>query len=276
MLESESRFSYEYKRSSFSPAFLLVDSQRRKAMQAIYAFARLADDIADDFSKSEEEKEIELLKLRENLSACYRGNCNEPLFIGIRDAAFKFNLPEQDFSAIIDGVSQDIKPFSCDRFSELQIYMDRVAVAPGRLTIKVCGLINEEELLSKNLGYAVQLTNIVRDFYFDAINGRFYIPGEDFRKFNLSRQDAGKIEKNERVKELLSFETDRALHYYMKAEEILKKEKGKVLMPAAIHNIYLTLLLKIRKSNFDIIGRIPKLNAFEKIKALFKTLIISF
>lgn len=261
----------KYKKSSFAPAFFLLPPERKKALCAVYSFCRIADDIADDVSLSAEEKEKELSDLRKSLSLCFKGNPENELFVDILEASRKFSIKEELFSKIIDGVSMDIRPFSYQTFEELSVYMDAVAVAPGDITLLICGYSADNTALSKKLGYAVQLTNIIRDIYSDAAMGRCYIPFDELKKFSITFEDIVNGIKDERMLSLLDYQAKRAMNFYKEASEIMdmSKQKG-LLMSRIIKNLYLSLLLKIKAKNFNIVDKTPGLNIAEKINAVLK------
>lgn len=262
-------FSKEYKKSTFSPAFIFLNSSQKKAMKAVYAFARAADDIADN--PNENKKEEKLDALRQKIKACYEGEPEPGLFSDIKEAAIKYDIPQMEFQAVIDGVSMDLFGFSCENFEQLKIYMDKVAVAPGILTLRICGLGEKPQYLAENLGYAVQLTNIIRDFYQDAQNKRFYIPREEMEKFEISKEKIFDESSRKKINSLLSFQAERADFLYSKAKEVLKKGYKGSFMPSVIYCLYFSLLKKMRADNFDIINKVPKLNRLEKTEALIRS-----
>jgi len=261
----------KYKRSTFAPAFFLLSPEKKKALSAVYSFCRLADDIADDVSLSSKEKEEKLSNLRKSLSLCFSGKPENEMFIDILEASKKFFLKEELFSKIIDGVSMDIKPLSYQTFDELSVYMDGVAVAPGNITLLICGYTGDNIALSKKLGYAVQLTNIIRDIYIDADMGRCYIPCEELKKFSVDFDDIKKKIKDERTMALINYQVNRAMNFYKQADEIMSMHKGQgLLVSKIIKNLYSSILIKMSAENFDIITMVPKLNLNEKIKAVLK------
>lgn len=263
----------KYKKSSFAPAFFLLGKKKKKALCAVYAFARLADDIADNEDLLPAEKEKLLSSLRKNLSDCFAGKPQNPLFADIYETAHSFYLKEETFARIIDGVAMDIKPFSCSSYSELEKYMDGVAAAPGLLTLQICGYTGDAEKLSVRLGHAVQLTNIIRDIYSDARAGRFYIPQEDLDKFSVSKESLYSGKKDEKTISLLEFETARAEKLYSLSEEIISASGGRsLLITRVIKNLYFSLLKRMRNENFDIINKIPEISRYEKLKAVFQAL----
>jgi phytoene synthase len=120
-----------------------------------------------------------------------------------------------------------------------------------------------------NLGIAMQLTNILRDIKFDALNGRIYIPEEDLKRFGYSEEDLLNFRYNDSFIELMKFECKRAREYYEKANESFRKEDKKSLFPARImEKIYFNILEKIEKTNYNVFHKKAKVS---KIKKLYYT-----
>jgi phytoene/squalene synthetase len=160
---------------SFHAAVRILPMPQRLAMSQIYAFCRAVDDIADCTGPRAER----LADLQQAVAACYAGAAPSAL-AGLAAQIARFGLAQDDFNAIIDGMTMDVLADICaPDESTLDLYCDRVASAVGRLAVRVFGL-NEElgSALAHHLGRALQLTNILRDIDEDAALGRVYVPAE--------------------------------------------------------------------------------------------------
>ena len=170
----------------------LLSSERRRAMCAVYAFARRVDDIGDG-SLPDGEKLIRL----EAETAMLAGlgtvpdAGGDPVARALTDAVMRFAVPVDALEALIEGVRMDVAAVSYESFEDLVLYCRRVAGAIGRACLAIFGLrepggdMAAAALLADDLGVALQITNILRDIREDAQNGRVYIPGEDLRRFGL-------------------------------------------------------------------------------------------
>jgi phytoene synthase len=121
-----------------------------------------------------------------------------------------------------------------------------------------------------NLGIALQLTNILRDIKFDALNGRIYIPEEDLIRFGYSEEDLLSFRYNDSFIELMKFECTRARDYFEKANESFVKEDRKLLFPARImQKIYFNILVKIEKMNYNVFSKKAKVSKLKKLYYTF-------
>jgi phytoene synthase len=168
--------------SSFFWAMQLLPYHRRDATYALYAFCREVDDIADG-SASRCLKQKLLLDWRTEISLLYAGRPRRVITRALSHAIVAYDLRCDDFLAVIDGMEMDARAdIRAPSLEELDLYCERVAVAVGRLAVRIFG---EEtaagEQVAAELGHALQLTNILRDLAEDAQRGRLYLPGELLR-----------------------------------------------------------------------------------------------
>ncbi|RMD87263.1 MAG: squalene synthase HpnD [Alphaproteobacteria bacterium] len=165
--------------SSFYWAMRLMEPARRDALFAVYAFCREVDDIADGEAPADDKREA-LARWRERLSAIYDGRAESTLERALARAVARFDLDRRDFEAVIEGMEMDAgDPIVAPDMDLLDRYCDRVASAVGRLCVRVFGAPRAAgEALSRHLGRALQLTNILRDVEEDAARGRLYLPAD--------------------------------------------------------------------------------------------------
>jgi len=261
-------------KSNFSPAFLLLEKEKRYELSIIYSFARTIDDIADDISLTEIEKEYLLNQWKDRINEIFLDkNLSDDLSIKLNLIIRKYNIDKNIFIELINGVYSDIKEVRYNTFEELKKYMYRVAVIPGLITLDILEYKGKyKQILAENLGYAVQLTNIMRDIYKDADIDRFYIPLEDMKKFNVLSDDIKAKKISNDFYKMMLFEYKRTKDFYEKALEILFLEKNKLKLPLAMAMIYEKLLEKIKKKDFDMRKKIPKINKLEGIVIILKLL----
>src|SRR5579875_1971317 len=176
--------------SSFYAGMRVLPKAEREGMYAVYGFCRIVDDIADDLHGDRASRRAELDGWRADLNCLYAGG--EP-----GRAAFlatpvqRFGLEKADFLAVIDGMQMDVDAdIRAPSMEVLDLYVDRVACAVGRLSVKVFGMDAEPGLaLAHHLGRALQLTNILRDFDEDAAIGRLYVPREALDRAGIYGDD---------------------------------------------------------------------------------------
>ena len=263
---------------NFYFAFAVLPRDRREAMCAIYALCRLADDIADG-PGSLEEKRAHLARLRFDLVAACEGRIRPspaaPVLRAVAHVIAQTSLSPEHLLRVVEGCEMDLARTRYETFAELEGYLDRVASAVGRATMQVFGL--DPERLSeyaKAGGYAVQLTNIVRDVREDAERGRVYLPQEDLRRFGVSEQALCAAAPTDAVRALVRFEVERARALYARARAAIGKHERRVLLPLEIIvRIYSRLLDEIERLDFDVLSRRVTLPTWRKAGLALETLV---
>src|SRR5438067_16732 len=170
-------------KSNLALAFISLGRERRRDITTFYAFCRVIDDIADDVDFGVEEKKKKLDLWRDSLRT---GAPNESsLAPDIRSLIKKYSLQPEMLEEIIAGVEMDLTTVRYATFEELRVYCYRVASAVGLVSIEIFGYRNPAcKEYAVQLGFALQMTNIIRDVGKDLDQGRIYLPQEDFSRFN--------------------------------------------------------------------------------------------
>lgn len=270
IIESSKEISKKSK-SSFYYTFSLLPANKRDAMNTIYAFCRKTDDIADDESITRETKQRKLNKWRENLQDALNNNSEIELLNELYKCILEFNIPQEPFFQLIEGMELDLIKDRFSSFKELEEYCYKAASTVGLMTIPVFGYKhNSAKEYAINLGLALQLTNIIRDVKTDSLRGRIYLPLEDLEQFGYSEEELFNGSYNEQFIELMKFQTKRARFYYNKANENLNPEDKKSMFTArAMQYIYSRLLDKIEQENFNVFEKKIRVSNFNKIFIAF-------
>jgi phytoene synthase len=165
--------------TSFYRGMRVLPPDRRHAMYAIYAFCRMVDDIADE-DGTFPDKLPGLTAWRERVAGLYQGQSDGPVTRILVAAVRRFDLRQDDFLAVIDGMQMDAETAIIGPdLATLDLYCDRVAAAVGRLSVRAFGDSSAAaDRVAYSLGRALQLTNILRDLQEDAERGRLYLPRE--------------------------------------------------------------------------------------------------
>lgn len=233
--------------SSFYYSFLFLPKPRREAITALYAFCREVDDIADECT----DLNIARTKLawwRTEIHNLYLGTPNHPVSKALQPAIQAYQLAEEHFLEIIDGMEMDCDQNRYSSFKELQLYCYRVASVVGLLSVAIFGYSNRTTLkYAHDLGMAFQLTNIIRDVGEDARRDRIYLPLDELEKFGVSETDIMHGHETENVKKLMEFQIERAETYYDKALRELPAEDRRAQRTGLIMAaIYRTVLREIQ------------------------------
>jgi phytoene synthase len=240
---------------NFYYAFAILPRERRRAMFALYAFCREADDIVDE-GGTREKKRAALARFRGALDAAYGGRPEGPIFTALADVLRRAPISKRHLSDVIDGCEMDLDRERYETWDDLALYLDRVASAVGRATMELFGL-DPEKLSEYGAagGASVQLTNILRDVREDKERGRVYLPQEDLRRFGVPEEDLAAAAPTERFRALMRFEVGRARELYCRAWGAIPDRDRRTLLPLeAIMRIYRRLLDAIEKRGYDVLS----------------------
>jgi squalene synthase HpnD len=230
--------------SSFYAAMRVMPKAERAAMFAIYSYCRMVDDIADDGTRPRALRATELDRWRADLGALYADRpAGRAGFL--KDAVHDFGLRQADFLAVIDGMEMDVAAdIRAPDLATLNLYCDRVAVAVGRLSIRIFGMEEGPGLqLAHRLGRALQLTNILRDIDEDAAIGRLYLPRELLAKAGIVTTDPVAAIDDPRVDGACRDLAALALDHFAAADRVLRaKPRGRLLAPRLMSAVYRTIL----------------------------------
>jgi phytoene synthase len=237
--------------SSFASAFWMLPRPRRRALHAIYAFCRLADDIADSPDVRGDRARL-LERWREELDAAYLGKSRHPVGRALGDAVHRYHLPQREFDELLLGVESDLAGAPIETFGDLRLYCYRVASTVGLLVVRVLGARDPRSLaFAETLGIAVQLTNVLRDVGEDAAAGRVYLPREDLERLGVPRKALSRPPPCEELRLLLAVYAERARIHYERADALRPEADRRALRPAeAMGRIYRALLEELRQRGF--------------------------
>src|SRR5581483_2836591 len=152
-------------RSNFYYAFLFLPRERREALEAVYAYCRLVDDVVDEEAPEAQNREgIE--KWRRELDAVFSvagAETSHPVALKLRESVQRFAIRREDMEAVIDGCAMDISYTRYRTWDDLRTYCYRVASAVGLICIEIFGYSSPRARdYAIDLGIALQLTNILR------------------------------------------------------------------------------------------------------------------
>ena len=261
--------------SSFLSAFIFLKKEKREALTALYAYCREVDDIADECI----DHEIASKKLnwwREEIERLFKGEPQHPVSKALHPFLNHFNLSKNYFIEIIDGMEMDVKFNRYESFEQLELYCYRVASCVGILSAHIFGFKNKDTLtFAKNLGIALQLTNIIRDLGEDARRGRIYIPLDELKKLGVSEEEIISLKNSEKIKILVQNQSDRAKKFYDLASKTLPiEDKKSQKISLVMGNIYYVLLKEIVKDNPEkILNQKTILPGFRKMRISILTML---
>lgn len=252
--------------SSFYYSFFFLSEQQRRAITALYAFCREVDDVVDECREPQVARTT-LDWWRSEIARLFHDTPQHPVTRALKPLLQHYNLAEEYFLEIIDGMQMDLDQTRYADFSELSLYCYRVASVVGLLAAEIFGY--QDRLTQKyaiDLGLAFQLTNILRDVREDAQRGRFYIPDDEMSRFGVSRDDILQGNMHDGVRQLLSMQAERAASYYERAFARLPEgdrfaQRSGVIMAA----IYRRVLERIIELDYPVLQYRVTLSPWKKL-----------
>jgi phytoene synthase len=259
---------------NFAYGIRLLRPDKRRALAAVYAFARRIDDIGDGTLPADEKiRQLENARIAALQLASHTDD--DPILIALADAGKRFVIPMAAFGELIDGCVQDVNGTTYQTWDDLYYYCRCVAGSVGRLSLGVFGATRDPERQSQmadDLGIALQLTNILRDVREDYQRGRVYLPREDLARFGLELHPGTTDEPFEdpaqqaRFASLVEFEADRARQWYARGLPLLATlDRRSAACTGAMAGIYRRLLERIARQPSSVLHGRESLPAGEKL-----------
>jgi phytoene synthase len=251
---------------NFYYAFLFLPRPKREAIYAVYAFCRYCDDIADGGQTHATQKSL-LHTWRQELDNCYAGKPVHIITQALQPVVETYAIPKHYFEELIAGVEMDLTIRRYATFSDLKQYCYRVASVVGLICIEIFGYTHAGiQGYARNLGIALQLTNIMRDVKEDAEQGRIYLPLEDLEAFHYPETRLLQQRYTTEFVALMEFQAHRAAAYYRKAEAcLLPGDKAGLIAPEIMAGIYRATLRKIARRRYNVFRGRTSLPAVRKI-----------
>jgi phytoene synthase len=254
--------------TSFYYSFLVLPHEKREALTAFFDFCRAVDD-GVDLEKDQANARAAVALWREEIERLFTGGAPVRTETrALQSVVERFPLPRVEFEALVDGVSMDIDPVPFETFDELETYCHRVASSVGLVCAEIFGYRDPVVRdYARDLGVALQLTNILRDVGVDSANGRVYIPTHDLARFGCTADDVqrmarGKALTDERMRAVLDHHAARARVFFSHAVRALPRDEARAFLPAEImRQIYWDLLARIERARFDVFReliRVPR------------------
>lgn len=251
----------------------------RRYFYAVYTFARLCDDIADEqYHLLSEEERINYLNLIEQniLNLRNTKKINNPIFLALKDTIEINELPYLPFVRLIEAFRRDVNFVQPRNFKDLEEYCSYSANPVGELVLHLFKVYSEKTLLySNSICTALQLVNFWQDLSIDIPRGRVYIPLDLLSKYKLTNEDLLKIDKSQVLglvlEDLFSntqklFDEGWKLLFYL-SNSLLKHHIQIYILSG------LEIFQKELRYSSKLFYKRPKLNFFNFLNLLFQTFI---
>jgi phytoene synthase len=260
---------------NFPVASIFLPRSLRPSVCAIYAFARTADDYADEGSSPPEVRLEKLSEWGRMLDDSYRGRADHPVFIALAETAAKTGIPKQLLADLLTAFRMDVTKTRFQDFVELEAYCRFSANPVGRLVLHLFQDIAEENLLlSDKICTGLQLANFWQDFSEDRKKGRLYVPLEDMRTFGYTEEDVGKGVVDGRFVSLMKFQVDRARRLLAEGAPLVWKAVKPLRFELRLTvGGGMAILNAVAGAGYEVFDRRPALSVWSKVVILTSALV---
>ncbi|WP_395010271.1 squalene synthase HpnC [Undibacterium sp.] len=215
---------------NFPVASWLMPTSLRPAVRIIYAFARSADDLADEGDASDEARlaslsyyEAQLVLIQNNQTS------KEPLFQDLAKVIAEHQLPITAFFDLISAFKQDVICKLYENFAALLDYCNRSANPVGRIMLHLYKANDPENLhQSDQICTALQLINFWQDIAIDWKKSRIYLPQEDLRRFHVETAQIAESQCDQAWQDLMQFQIERARTMMLAGSPLCKNIPGRL------------------------------------------------
>lgn len=259
---------------NFTVASWLLPRKLVPHFEAVYAYCRWADDLADETGGGE--NALGLFKWwRRGLLDCYEGNSTHPVFIALRETIRAFSIPAKPFLDLLVAFEQDQRVPKYDTFDQLLGYCRNSADPVGHLVLYLFETFDADKAaLSDEICIGLQLANFWQDVARDFDKGRIYLPGEDRDRFGVTEEQLRAKRFNPDFRKLLKFEVDRTWGYFERGLPLLPLLPRKARVDVELFASGGEAVLRaIEKQSYDVLTSRPRIGKLQKAKLLVRALL---
>jgi phytoene synthase len=236
----------------------LLPAWKRRHVHALYGFTRYADEIVDRTEdQAPEERAAQLTEWSGSFLAGLRGEpVDDPLLPAVLHTIAVFDLDREDFAKFLRSMAMDLTVTTYQTYDDLLDYMEGSAAVIGTMMLPILGssVPAAAREPARQLGFAFQLTNFIRDVAEDLDRGRVYLPLDDLTRFGVtpSSLEPG----NPKVKDLMAYEVSRAReHYAQAAPGIPMLEPASQACMRTAYQLYGGILNEVEAAGYDVFAR---------------------
>ncbi len=273
--ERMARAHYE----NFPVGSLLVAKNRRKHVYSIYAFARTADDFADEGYETNGLTEARRLAALDDwerrLEDCYIGKAGHPIFVALAETVRELQLPIKLFRDLLSAFKLDVVKRRYADFDQVLDYCERSANPVGRLILLLFDYRDERlHQLSDHICTGLQLTNFWQDVEVDLRKDRIYLPQDEMARFGVSEGDLLEKRFSDRYAALLEFQIERTKELFERGRTLPSLVSGRLAIELRLTWLGgMRILKRIEELGYDTLNARPRITTSDKIRLLTRALV---
>jgi squalene synthase HpnC len=260
---------------NFPVASILLPRRLAPAVEAIYAFARSADDIADEGDATPEQRLAALGAYEQALDRIEAGELNtDPIFVRLAGTIAQHELPLRPFRDLLSAFKQDVSVTRYATYDSLLDYCARSANPVGLLMLSLYGEADEENVRDSNaICSALQIINFLQDVAIDLHKERIYLPMEDLARYAVSPAALDHPGGTAKWRALMKFEVTRARALMLSGAPLAVRLRGRIgLELRMVVQGGLRILESIEEVDYDVFRRRPKLTRKDWMKVIWRGL----
>lgn len=273
MTSISGKFSKHYE--NFPVASFLIPSEKRNVIRLVYWFARTADDLADEGEISPEIRIKNLTEFEDEFKNSLSNSSNILFMNRLSKAIQLYKISTEHFFDLLSAFKQDVIKNRYNSFSEIMDYCNRSANPIGRIILEIFNYRSDGLFyLSDRICSSLQLINFIQDTKIDIKKNRLYYPIDEFYSFSIDESDFFNLEYDNRIKQYLKFNVDRARKILNEGKHLIKYLNGRLSL-----EIKWTIsggeeiLNKIERIDYNVLSFRPVLSKLDFIKILLKSLL---
>jgi phytoene synthase len=246
-------------------------------VHALYGFTRFADEIVDQTEGQPlSERERRLKDWASRFQAGLAGErSDDPILPAVLNTIEVFDLERRDFALFLESMRMDLDVTSYPDYAALLSYMEGSAAVIGTMMLPILGSADRQAARepARQLGFAFQLTNFIRDVAEDLDRGRVYLPEEHLAKFGVSRDDLAARVATPKIKELIRYEISVAReHYAAAAPGVTMLEPASQACIRAAYHLYGAILGEVERADYDVFAGRAKVALGKRLRVAMRCL----
>ncbi len=260
---------------NFPVASLLLPADRRPAIAAVYAFARFADDMADEGELQPFERLIRLDAWQRKLENAFAGSTDHPVFEALADTIARYQIPAQLFVDLLVAFRQDVVKHRYETFIDVLSYCRCSANPVGRIVLHIFEDERAEDFVwSDAICTALQLTNFWQDLSIDVKKGRLYVPLEDLDRFQYTQSGLQTMVEDDKFRELMQFEVARTRALFGEGAPLVRSAPKSLRFELALTwNGGMRVLELIQRSEYCVLSHRPRIGWWDGLTVVLRGLL---
>ena len=267
--EAYTRWLATHHYENFHVVSFLLPKRLHQDFYNVYAFCRWADDLGDEIGDKQESLRL-LAWWREELDAMYAGPASHPVFLALRRAVDRHEIPQEPFADLIRAFVQDQTVSRYPTYEDLFAYCRYSANPVGRLVLRLCGYSDAERVrLSDATCTALQLANFWQDVTVDLEKDRVYIPLEALQRHGSSVEEIATRRATPEFRAAMREVVDRAQALFEEGLPLAQKVDRRLSLDLELFSRGgMRVLEKIRRRGYDVPSGRPAISRGERVRLL--------